>query len=188
MQLPDSKPTLILIDIQKGHDEEDFYGGDRNNRNAEKNCSHLLNIWRKAHLPIFHIQHSSQNSDSPLFHSKPGFQIKDEVKPIDGEPIIVKRANNAFLNTNLNKLLVKKNIKTLVIVGMTTNHCISSTARMASDLGYNTIIVSDATACFDRVGITGIKYPAELIHQTTLASLKGEIAKIIDTNDLEALI
>lgn len=49
------KPALILIDIQKAFDNIDYWGGQRNNINAENNASELLAIWRANNLPIFHI-------------------------------------------------------------------------------------------------------------------------------------
>ena len=176
--------ALLLIDIQKGLDEEDYYGGNRNNPDAEAKAAQILHRWREHKLPIFHIQHSSQNPKSKLHRSHPGFEIKEEVKPLPGEPIIVKEVNSAFIGTDLKALLDKQSIETLVIVGLTTNHCVSSTARMAGNYGYHTILISDATATFDRVGINGEVYASELIHLTTLASLKDEFAKIWSTEQL----
>ena len=50
-------PALILIDIQKGFDDIGYWGGQRNNPEAEENASKLLNLWRKHSLPIFHVKH-----------------------------------------------------------------------------------------------------------------------------------
>ena len=184
MNLLAKSPALLLIDIQKGLDDEAYYGGNRNNKDAEQKAAKILNTWRSLNLPLFHIQHSSQNPESRLHKSKPGFEIKDEVKPADGEPVIVKEVNSAFIGTDLKERLEKAGVGTIVIVGLTTNHCVSSTARMAGNLGFETILIADATATFDRIGINGEKYSAELIHLTTLASLKDEFAEIMDTEGL----
>lgn len=184
MLLPLKRPALLLIDIQKGLDEEEYYGGNRNNRDAEQKMAKILHTWRKLNLPIFHIQHSSQNPESKLHKSHPGFEIKDEVKPKAGESVIVKNANSAFIGTDLKNRLDREKIKTLVMVGLTTNHCVSTTARMAANLGYEVILISDATATFDREGINGEKYDSELMHLTTLASLQAEFAEVIDTEKL----
>lgn len=180
--------ALLLIDIQKGLDEKDYYGGNRNNPNAEENAANLLAQWRARDLPIFHIMHSSQDPESPIHASKSGFGIKQVVKPIAGEPVIVKNVNSAFMGTDLLEQIQKAGISTVVIAGLTTNHCISSSARMASNLGLYTYVVSDATAAFDSLAIDGKAIEAEIMHQTALASLQHEFATITDTQGILALI
>lgn len=187
-KLRDQNTALLLIDIQKGFDDESYWGGNRNNRDAEKKASEILTLWRKERLPIFHIIHSSQNPNSKLHESHPGFEIRDEVKPISGEPVIKKNVNSAFIGTNLKDILESQNINTLVIVGLTTNHCISTTTRMAGNLGFNAYLISDATATFDRKGLQGELFSAELIHQTALASLQDEFATVIDTEKLKTIV
>lgn len=188
MSLRTKKPALLLVDIQKGFDEEDFWGGNRNNKDAEVKATEILAKWRSLELPVFHVIHSSQEPDSRLHKSHPGFEIKDEVKPIAGEPVIIKEVNSGFIGTDLKEQLDAQQINTLVIVGLTTNHCISTTTRMAGNLGYETILIADATATFDRVGINGEVFPSELIHQTTLANLKEEFAEILNTQELIATV
>ncbi len=184
MTLKSKKPALLLIDIQKGFENETHWGGNRNNKDAEVKCASLLDKWRNLSLPIFHIMHGSQNPDSPLHPSKPGFELHDLIQPINDEPILVKDVNSAFIGTDLEQQLKSKNISTLVIAGLTTNHCISTTTRMAGNLNFETFLISDATATFDRVGLNGEIFDAELIHQTALASLNEEFATIINTNSL----
>jgi nicotinamidase-related amidase len=179
MKLREQNTALLLIDLQKGFEEETYWGGNRNNRDAESKCAILLNTWREFKLPIFHIIHSSRNPNSRLHKSHPGFEIKDEVKPIQGEPVITKDVNSAFIGTDLKERLERQNIKKLVIVGMTTNHCISTTTRMAGNLDFEVLLISDATATFDRKGLDGKVFPADLIHQTALASLNEEFAEVI---------
>jgi nicotinamidase-related amidase len=152
--------------------------------NAEVNCERLLAKWRELGLPIYHIRHSSTNPESPLHNSKSGFDFIDGLEPKNNEPEIVKSVNSAFIGTDLDELLKDRDISTLVIAGMTTNHCISTTVRMAGNLGYDTTLVSDASATFDRVGVNGEKFDSELIHQTTLANLQDEFAAILTTNEL----
>ncbi|MDQ1097076.1 MULTISPECIES: cysteine hydrolase family protein [Chryseobacterium] len=176
--LSDKKPALILIDVQKGFLDDEYWGGNRNNKNAEKTCGRLLEKWRELKLPVFHIRHSSSNKHSRLHESHPGFQFSDEVLPLPGEPVITKNVNSALIGTDLKERLDAQDIHTLVIVGITTNHCVSTTARMAGNFGYETYVVSDATAGFDRIGINGEKYDAELVHLTALANLHGEFATV----------
>ena len=178
-------PTaLLLIDIQQGLDEHKFYGGHRNNPDAEANCNLLLNHWRRNNWPVFHVQHSSTNPNSPLYPSKPGFAHKMEVAPLEGEVVFIKQVNSAFTGTGLKEELDRHSIKEVIIVGLTTNHCVSSTARSAADLGFATIVVSDATAAFDQKGYDGRHFDAQLIHEIVLANLNGEFATIATTDEL----
>ena len=188
MNLKKQRAVLLLVDIQKGMEEEEYYGGNRCNPKAEENCSKLLNIWRSEGLPIIHIQHSSTNPDSPLHPSSPGFEIKDEVYPKDNEPVIVKHVNSAFINTQLQSRLDIIKAKVLVVVGLTTNHCISTTVRMAGNLGYDTYVVSDATACFNSTGKNGKIYPSDLVHQVALSSLHQEFAEVVNTAEVTNMI
>src|ERR1700761_4472888 len=112
------RPALILIDIQKGFEDIAYWGGQRNNPDAELRASELLKIWRETGLPVFHIQHCSTNPVSPLREGHPGNQFIDLVTPIAGEPIIKKNVNSAFIGTDLQTRLVYDGITTLVIAGL----------------------------------------------------------------------
>ena len=121
---------------------------------------------------------------------KPGVEFKEEVRPIAGEPIFRKTVNSAFigagLETDLETHLRERDLNTLVIVGLTTEHCVSATTRMAGDLGFETYLIADATATFDRTGYDGRRYPAEQVHGIALASLHGEFATVVETDDIAA--
>lgn len=188
MELQKTNTALILIDLQKGFDDENYWGGNRNNKDAEKNIVEILEKWRALSLPVFHVVHSSTDQNSLLHPTQPGFEIKDEVKPIEGEPVITKNVNSAFIGTDLKERLDSSGIEKLVIVGLTSNHCVSTTTRMAGNFGYDTLLISDATATFDRKGINGELFSAEIIHQTTLANLNEEFCKVINTKQLLELV
>ena len=176
----DKSPALLLIDVQQGFAQEDFFGGNRNNP-AEAHCGQLLAAWRARGLPIFHVRHSSQNPHSPLHASSSGFQFCAQVQPQGDEPVITKTVNSAFIGTNLKERLDALGITTLVIAGITTNHCVSTSVRMAGNYGFAVYCAHDACACFDRTGILGEHYPAETIHLTALANLHGEFAQVAST-------
>ncbi|UYW01902.1 cysteine hydrolase [Flavobacterium agricola] len=184
MSFLNKNPALLLIDIQKGFLDESYWGGNRNNKNAEEISGSILQKWREYHLPIFHVQHRSTNPKSKLHPSNPGFAFQDTVLPLPNEPIITKHVNSAFIGTNLKQLLDEQQISTLVIVGLTTNHCVSTTTRMAGNYGYETYIISDATAAFNRVGIAGENYDSTLIHLTALANLNDEFATVWNSQQL----
>lgn len=175
--------ALILIDIQNGFDDLDYWG-KRNNPDAEQNAYRLLQHWRNRRAPVYHVRHDSTNRESRLAPGQPGNAIKTVVTPLDGEPVIPKNVNSAFIGTDLKMRLDNQGITSVVIAGLTTDHCVSTTARMAGNFGYTTYVASDATATFDRVGVRGEKFPASLVHETALASLNGEFATVLSTRDL----
>lgn len=174
--------ALIIIDVQVGLDHPKL--GKRNNPDAERNMARLLADWRKHKRPIFHIQHMSTEAESTLRPELPGNAIKPVVAPQGDEPVIQKSVNNAFVGTNLEDRLRKADIQSVVIIGLTTNHCVSTTVRMAGDLGFDTVIVRDATAAHPVNGNDGIHYSAETIHATALASLQDEFATVLNTDDV----
>ncbi|SCY20916.1 Nicotinamidase-related amidase [Flavobacterium anhuiense] len=181
-------PALILIDIQKGFHDIAYWGGDRNNVTAEEKAGELLEIWRNKKLPIFHIQHCSSNPNSILNETNPGNEFQDVAKPLEEEIIIKKNVNSAFIGTNLKELIDNAEITNLVIVGLTTDHCVSTTTRMAGNFGYNVYLVSNATATFNKKGLNGEEFSAELIHQTALASLNEEFAQVVDSEFIKEII
>jgi nicotinamidase-related amidase len=178
--------ALIIVDVQKGFEEEKW--GERNNPNAEENIAKLLRLWRKTGRPVFHVKHMSVHEDSPLYPNQVGNEIKDIVKPLDGEPIIEKTVNSSFIGTNLESQLRSLDVDTVVVTGLTTNHCVETTTRMAGNLGFKTYIVTDATATFSRIGPDGRKFTADEIHAMTFVNLHEEFATVIDTAGLTNLL
>ena len=188
MEFISKNPALIIIDVQKAFLEKDYPGIKRNNTNAELVCGNILNKWRKNDLNVIHVRHSSTNPESKLHKSKPGFEFNDYVKPKNNEIVLTKNVNSAFIGTGLDEILKNLNINTLVIVGMTTNHCISTTVRMAGNLGYETFLISDSTACYNTKGLDGKEIDCEVIYEASIASLRGEFAEIISSRELFELL
>ena len=188
MEFISKNPALIIIDVQKAFLEKDYPGIKRNNTNAELVCGNILNKWRKNDLNVIHVRHSSTNPESKLHKSKPGFEFNDYVKPKNNEIVLTKNVNSAFIGTGLDEILKNLNINTLVIVGMTTNHCISTTVRMAGNLGYETFLISDSTACYNTKGLDGKEIDCEIIYEASIASLSGEFAEIISSRELFELL
>ena len=177
-------PALLLVDIQKAFLEKDYPGLIRNNEHAEFICGKILKKWRTLDLPIIHVRHSSTNPESKLHKSRPGFEFNDYVTPLETEMVLTKEVNSAFIGTNLENILIKSHIDTLVIVGMTTNHCISTTVRMSGNLGFDTYLISDSTACYNTKGINGEIIACNTIYNSALASLQEEFATVIDSKEL----
>ena len=178
--------ALIIVDVQKGFEEP--YWGQRNNPEAEENIARLLDAWRRTGRPIYHIQHQSTKPNSTLRPGYVGSEIKEIVRPLGGEPVLQKNVNSAFIGTDLEARLRGGSQDTVVITGLTTDHCVSTTTRMAANLGFKAYVVADGTATFERTGYDGRHYEAEDIHAMELTSLNGEFATIVDTAALLRLI
>lgn len=174
--------ALLIIDVQQGFDSTEW--GKRTNPDAESNIVRLLAAWRQAGRPVIHVQHLSTFPDSPLHPDSPGCALKPEVAPRDGELLVQKRVNSAFIGTELEAHLRGRGIEALVIVGLTTNHCVSTTARMAGNLGFETEVVEDATAAFGCEGHDGHRFSADEVHAIALANLHGEFATVLSTGEV----
>ena len=149
-----------------------------------------FNRFEKAHeLPLDFLRLvNSTNPNSKLHESKPGFEFNDYVKPKGNEMILTKHVNSAFIGTGLDGILKSFNINTLVIVGMTTNHCISTSVRMAGNLGYETFLINDSTACYNTIGLDGKEIDCEVIYNISIANLKDEFAQVINSKKLFKLL
>lgn len=177
--------ALLIIDAQVGLDDPRL--GPRNNPCAERNIARLLARWRARSRPVFHVQHMSTEPNSPLRPELPGNAIKREAAPVGDEPVIQKCVNSAFIGTDLRERLRAAGVSTLVIAGLTTDHCVSSTARMAGDLGFRAIVVADATAAHERRSYDGALHAAETVHELALANLHQEFATILTTDQVLSL-
>ena len=182
MNLLNEKTALVLVDVQKGFNA--LFWGTRDTPKAEENITKILNEFRRQQKTIYHVQHLSRNPKSHLSPGQEGVDFMDFAKPHFGERIFQKHVNSAFIETQLEEILKKDEIQTLVIVGIAVDHCVSTTTRMAANLGFNVVVVSDGTIAHDRHGFDGVLYPAEVVHSITLASLHGEFATVVTTATL----
>ena len=174
--------ALIIVDVQRAFDDPTW--GERNNPLTERHIAAILSAWRAAERPLIHIRHRNSQPGGRFHPDGAGFAVKPEARELPGEPILTKEVNSAFIGTDLEARLRKAGIATVVLVGLTTDHCVSTTARMAANLGFATVIVTDATATFERTGPDGRHYSADEMHSTALASLSGEFGMVVSTAGL----
>jgi len=172
--------------MQKGFDQP--YWGKRSNPQLEQNVARLLAAFRSAALTVVHVRHDSLESQSPLRPGQSGNDFKDEVEPLAGEHLETKNVNSAFIGTGLEQYLRAKQITTLVLVGLTSDHCVSTTTRMAANLGFEAILPEDCLATFNRSGVDGRPWSAEDIHDSSMASLNGEFARVVKSDQVLAAI
>jgi nicotinamidase-related amidase len=174
--------ALLVIDVQAGF--ADPVWGQRNNPDCERNIARLLGAWRTADRPIVFVRHDSVLPDSPLRPGQPG----NALQPIlTGDPdlLVTKHVNSAFYGEpDLHGWLQERSITSVAIVGIQTNYCAETTARMAGNLGYETFFVLDATHTFDVVAQDGGVISADELTRVTAANLHDEFAQVVATEDL----
>lgn len=179
--------TLILIDIQTGFDAPVW--GARNNPDAEARAGALLSHWRLHSAPIVHIRHLSIEPGSPLTADAGGTAFQPQVAPLPGETIFEKSVNSAFIGTGLEAHLRQADTRDLVICGLTTPHCVSTTTRMAANLGFTVRLAHDACASFASNADTGwqpgLSHPSpQAIHDAAVSHLHGEFARAVSVASL----
>lgn len=177
------RPALIVIDVQRGFDDEQYWG-ERDNPDCEQNIEALIEHWRARAWPLVFVQHDSEDPLSPLSPTSPGHEFQDVVT---GTPdlLVRKSVNSAFYGApDLDAWLRSESIDEVVICGITTNHCCETTARMAGNLGYRTYFALDATHTFARTAPDGSRIPAETISAVTAANLHGEFATVVSTRTI----
>ncbi len=171
--------VLIPIDVQQGFTDPGW--GPRSTPGFEANVSEALAGARAGGLPIWHVQHLSRQPESPLRPAQAGAEFAPYAAPVTGEPVYRKQVNSAFIGTTLQRDLRAGGFRHLVLLGLTSDHCVSTTARMAANLGFDVTVLHDATAAHDRYDFFRNRIPAELVHQVALASLNGEFAQLTST-------
>lgn len=181
MSLP-LNAALVLIDVQNVWDDPRW--GRRNNPHAEANIATLLHTWRETGRPIFYFQHVEQAPETLFKAGTTAVEIRESVRPREGEPVLQKRMHSGFMGTDFEERLHRAGITTLVITGFMTNGCVETTARMAGDLDFQTYVVSDGTATFGRPGPDGVLHPAEEVHMMSLTNLHRTFATIVTTTEV----
>ncbi len=174
--------ALLVVDVQRGFDDPSW--GARDNAACEQNVGRLIEAWRRHGRPVVFVRHDSIEAGSPLAPGTPGNAFKDVVT---GEPdvLVTKHVNSAFYGEpDLDAWLRERGLTSVVIAGITTNHCCETTARMAGNLGYDVLFALDATHAFDRVGPDGALVPAAELARVTATNLHDEFARIVSTEEL----
>jgi nicotinamidase-related amidase len=180
------KVALVVIDMQRDFLLPGGFGESLGNdvsrlRRTIEPLAALMAAWRAAGLPIIHTRegHKPDLSDCPpaklsrgapsmrigdpgafgriLIRGEYGHDIVDELQPLDGEAVVDKPGKGAFYATELQEILEKDGIKSLVVTGVTTEVCVHTTVREANDRGYECLVLADCVGSyfpeFQRVGL-----------------------------------
>jgi nicotinamidase-related amidase len=139
----------------------------------------LLQVWRDRKLPIVHIRHISRTPGSPFWPGQAGVEFQPALAPLPAEHVVEKNVPDAFINTGLEWWLHARGVGSVVIVGVSTNNSVESTARSSGNLGFKTFVVADGTFAFEQKDFNGVHRSAEEVHAMALANLNGEYATVI---------
>ncbi|MER6346090.1 cysteine hydrolase family protein [Streptomyces sp. NPDC001595] len=182
--------ALVVVDVQKGFEESGFWG-PRNNPGADENIASLIDTWQRTDRPVVFVRHDSVKPGSPLRTGYAGNDFKEYVeerrgKGAGGELLVTKTVNSAFLGTpDLDAWLKTAGIPQVVVVGIQTNMCVETTARMGGNLGYDVVVAYDATYTFDLAGPFGWWRSADEVGQASAVSLHGGgFARVVHTKEV----
>lgn len=179
----DARTVLIPIDVQQAFDLP-----ASSNPAMEANGLRLLSVWRDAGLPLLHVRHDSVMPGSVFTPGLPGNALRPGFEPQGDEPLVTKSVNAAFIGTDLDLRLRRLGVGQVVLFGLTTDMCVSTTARVAANLGYRVVVVGDATACFALPGPDGGSVAAADLHRAHLATLHAEFAEVMSTDAVLAAL
>ena len=177
-------PTaLVLVDLQNDY----FPGGTMELAGADSAVAQaavLLQAFRQRALSIFHVQHIATRPGATFFlPGTRGAEIHNAVRPIAGEPIVVKHFPNSFRETSLLEDLRSARASKLVFAGMMTHMCIDTTVRAAADLGFQCALAQDACAT-RALQFAGQRIEAEHVQLAYLAGLHGAFASVRSAQEL----
>ncbi|MDH3692926.1 MAG: cysteine hydrolase [Gammaproteobacteria bacterium] len=176
------KTGLLLVDIQN-----DYFPGGRmelvSMDAAAKRSARILNAFRDASAPIYHVQHLSAHQGATFFIPQTeGVEINELVKPDKEEKLIQKHFPSAFRETSLSQVVEADDIEELVICGAMSHMCIDATTRAAFDLGFKCVVVEDACATRDLTFHDRTVAAAD-VHAAFMAALSSPYAKVISAEE-----
>ncbi|MDO9224072.1 MAG: cysteine hydrolase family protein [Caulobacter sp.] len=174
--------VLIPIDMQQAFDGPPW--PRRWNTAVDANGHALLAAWRAAGAPIIHVRHDSVQPGSTLAAGQPGNAFRPGFEPLDGEPVVSKSVNAAFIGTDLDLRLRRMGATRLVLFGISTDMCVSTSTRVGSNLGWAVTLAADACDCFDLPDPRGGIIRGEDVHAAHIATLGTEFCEVASTADI----
>lgn len=188
MSLPDFEPplgtdtALIVLDVQKAIDNPRW--NSKNNPGYIDAIAKLLTAFRAANLPIIHIRHEEANPASSFYVNGPGQPFKDEALPVDGETVITKTVNCAFIGTDLEQHLRDRGIKRLIFTGVVIHNSIDVSIRAAHCLGFDCHLPLDATTAIDVTDTNGKTFAAQDVFDLYAAVLSSEYCTLTQSKNV----
>src|SRR5918994_7695712 len=169
-------PALIVVDMQNGFVSKggsyDKLGMNTSNyREIIPKLKDLMEFCRRMEIPVFYTEAVKEASGIDVLTKVHNFLPKsrqerhkvpicirgtwdgvtiDELKPKENEPVVIKRRDSAFQDTELRVWLQAEGINLLVFTGIDTSICVETSLREGFNMGYDVAIISDATASGDK--------------------------------------
>jgi nicotinamidase-related amidase len=173
------KSCLVLIDIQESFRSRPYFSErDLPAWLAAQNA--LIAACQAAGVPIVRIFHV----DGPKTPENAFALESGQVRPLQGlaevEPAATfhKSRHSALVGTGFDVWLTRNGIGRLIVSGIRTEQCCETTARHASDLGFQVDFVTEATLTFDMQHEDGSPLPADAIRARTATVLKDRFARL----------
>jgi nicotinamidase-related amidase len=176
------RAVLLPIDMQQAFDGPGW--PRRWNEHVDANGQALLAAWRAAGRPIIHVRHDSVQTGSTLAPGAPGNAFRLGFEPLDGEPVVTKSVNSAFIGTDLDLRLKRLGARHAIAFGISTDMCVSTTIRTGANMGWDMTLVPDACDCFDLPDGQGATIPAEQVQRAHVATLAFEFCRTMAAQDL----
>ena len=180
-----SRSVLLPIDMQIAFDDPSW--PRRWNDRVDANGLALLAEWRANRRPIIHVRHDSVQPGSSLAPGAPGNAFRPGFELLPGEALVTKGVNSAFIGTDLDLRLKRLGAKHVVTFGISTDMCVSTTVRTGANLGWDMILVPDASDCFDLPDGNGEIIPAIEIQRAHVATLAFEFCRTFTTAELTGI-
>jgi nicotinamidase-related amidase len=188
--------ALLIIDVQESFRARPLWQAISDPQIAE----HLLPLVQTARTAgdlVVWVLHTEPGTGT-TFDPASGFvRLIEPLSPEPGEPVLTKTSHNAFTTTNLAQLLTSHGVTDVVVTGLRTEQCCETTARLASDLGYQVVFVIDGTATnpipapetpagqtVDELLADPRTLPVEAIMERTRYALAGRFARIATIAEL----
>lgn len=140
-----SATALIVIDVQESFRQRPNWSAVNHPDIADR-VDRLVRASRERGDLVVWVLHSEPGTDDVFDPVNGHVRLIEGLEPIEGEPVVTKTSHNAFTTTNLQQLLTQRGVHEVVISGIRTEQCCETTARVASDLGYDVVFVTEATA------------------------------------------
>jgi nicotinamidase-related amidase len=174
--------VLLPVDMQVAFDDPSW--PTRWNEKVDQNGLSLLEAWRRSNRPIIHVRHDSVQPGSTLQPDHPGNAFRPGFGPEGAEPVVRKSVNSAFIGTDLDLQLRRLGAKSVLVFGITTDMCVSTTVRVGANLGWNMLLAEDACDCCTLKGAGGELIPARTVHSVHVATLGAEFCKVLTTRQI----
>jgi nicotinamidase-related amidase len=137
--------ALLVIDVQESFRQRPLWKAISNPRIAD-DAARLVDSARARGDLVVWILHAEPGTGDAFDPASGHVRFIDPLAPRDGEPVLTKTSHNAFTTTNLQQMLTQHGITELIVCGIRTEQCCETTARLASDFGYEVTFVTEATA------------------------------------------